>query len=309
MAATMGFAELSTALMASCRPGDSGGLPNSVMSAPAMKVRPSQASTPTLISGSCASFATPSMRAARTPTLMALTGGLLIQMIPTLPRFSNLPCMVYSNRKRKLSKPPLCVTNRRCLASDPPAAIDQVNLAGGLRCHSSQIVDGFGHLFGEHQAAERGCRSVIVQHRLKAFRPQAVSEPGRINHSGSNYIHPDLRTQHPRQRQAQRIQRALRRNVGKARAAADQRGNGGYIDDGPVRAISKQRREFADHLIGSDHVDRVNILKISRAEAVEILQVDEFRCPCIVHQRVAAPEMRFDAPRQLSALPIMGNIS
>src|SRR5580700_980011 len=157
MAATIGFTELSTALMASCSPGDSGGLPNSVMSAPAMKVRPSQARTPTLISGSCASFATPSMRAARTPTLMALTGGLLIQMIPTLPRFSNLPFMVYSNRKRKLIKPPLCVTNSRFLASDPPAAVDQVNLSCGLRRHGAQIIDGFGHLFGEHEAVERRC--------------------------------------------------------------------------------------------------------------------------------------------------------
>src|SRR6267142_2811703 len=72
----MGFVEFSIAVSASRRPGDSGGLPNSVISAPAMNVRPSHA---------------------RTPTLMALTGGLSIQMMPMSPRFSNLPCTNVSN--------------------------------------------------------------------------------------------------------------------------------------------------------------------------------------------------------------------
>src|SRR5580658_3323464 len=89
----MGFAEFSKALITSCRLGDNGGLPNSVISAPAMKVRPSQARMPTLMSGSSARFWTPSMIALRTPMLMALTGGLLIQMMPISPRFSNRPCM------------------------------------------------------------------------------------------------------------------------------------------------------------------------------------------------------------------------
>ena len=82
--------------MASCKRGERGGLPNSVMSAPAMKVRPSHASTPALISLSASNCLTPSMSASRTPRLMALTGGLLIQMMPTSPRFSNLPCMSFS---------------------------------------------------------------------------------------------------------------------------------------------------------------------------------------------------------------------
>jgi hypothetical protein len=170
MAATMGFTELSTALMASCSPGDRGGLPNSVMSAPAMKVRPSHARTPILISGSWASFATPSMRAARTPTLMALTGGLLIQMIPMLPRFSNLPCMVFSSRKGKLIKAPQRVPNPRS-DSDPPAAVDQVNLTARLGCHGAQVIHRFGHLFGKHQTIERRCRCIIAQHRRKTRGP------------------------------------------------------------------------------------------------------------------------------------------
>jgi hypothetical protein len=41
----------------------------------------------------------PSIMAVRTPTLMALTGGLSIQMMPMSPRFSNLPCMNVSNGK------------------------------------------------------------------------------------------------------------------------------------------------------------------------------------------------------------------
>src|SRR5450432_1279552 len=215
MAATMGLTEPSTALMASCRPGDSGGLPNSVISAPAMKVRPSQARIPMLISASCASFATPSMIAARTPTLIALTGGLLIQMMPTLSRFSNLPCMIYSDGSRKFTK--ACMTRAkhpdRFLAPDPPSAVDQVHFPRGLRCHRPQIINSFRHLLRPHQATERRCRLVVAPHGLKALRPQAVSEPGRVNHSGRNHIHSDPWTEHSCQYQAQCIEGALGRDI------------------------------------------------------------------------------------------------
>jgi len=40
---------------------------------------------------------TPSIMTERTPTLIALTGGFLTQMMPTSPRFSNLPCMSLSD--------------------------------------------------------------------------------------------------------------------------------------------------------------------------------------------------------------------
>ena len=52
-----------------------GGLPNSEMSAPAMKVRPSQISTMALTAGSAAACAMPSLRPSRTLADSALTGG------------------------------------------------------------------------------------------------------------------------------------------------------------------------------------------------------------------------------------------
>src|ERR1700720_309538 len=186
MAATMGLGEFSTALMASCRLGDKGGLPNSVISAPAMKVRPSHARMPTLSSGSCASLVTPSMIASRTPTLMALTGGLLIQMMPTSPRFSNLPCMCYVSERRGEAYQSIrtpCTSayqGRLCRASlsaDSPAAVDQMYLAGGLRGNGPQVVNGFGHVFGRHQRAESRRRLITVQHGLEALGTQPVPQP------------------------------------------------------------------------------------------------------------------------------------
>jgi len=106
-----------------------------------MKVRPSQASTPAFISGSWASLATPSIKATRTPTLMAFTGGLLIQMMPMSPRFSKLPCMKFSAKK---SDP-----------SDAPPAVDHVHFAGGLGGEGAQIVNRLGHLLWSDQGAER----------------------------------------------------------------------------------------------------------------------------------------------------------
>ncbi len=45
IADTTGFGELSIMSSTECRPGSTGGLPNSVMSAPAMNVRPEQTMT------------------------------------------------------------------------------------------------------------------------------------------------------------------------------------------------------------------------------------------------------------------------
>ena len=69
------------------------GLPNSVISAPAMNVRPSQMSTAACSSGSAFSAFTPSTSATRTVAPMAFTGGLLMRMTPMLPCFSKLPLM------------------------------------------------------------------------------------------------------------------------------------------------------------------------------------------------------------------------
>ena len=54
------------------------GLPNSEMSAPAMKVRPAQISTIALTAGSAAACWTPSRRPSRTSADSALTGGELM---------------------------------------------------------------------------------------------------------------------------------------------------------------------------------------------------------------------------------------
>src|SRR5579871_4980153 len=148
MAATMSLPEDSTAWMASWRLGDFGGLPNSVMSAPAMKVRPSQASTPALISGAELSFSTPSMMALRTPTLMAFTGGLLTQMMPSSPRFSNLPCMnllrvgvqSLANSRRFPSRS----------AAEISSAVDQLELTRGLGGDRRKVEDCLGHLVGTY---------------------------------------------------------------------------------------------------------------------------------------------------------------
>ena len=82
MAAMIGFGEFSIATSTSCRPGGFGGLPNSVMSAPAMKVRPPQVSTIALIEGSAIASFMQSKIPPRTAALSAFTGGLSTVTIP-----------------------------------------------------------------------------------------------------------------------------------------------------------------------------------------------------------------------------------
>ena len=90
MAATIGFGEFSIVSSTSARPGGFGGLPNSVMSAPAMKVRPPQVSTIAFTSGSAMALLMQSKMPPRTAALNALTGGLLTVTMAMTSRRSSL---------------------------------------------------------------------------------------------------------------------------------------------------------------------------------------------------------------------------
>src|SRR6202045_1711591 len=90
MAATIGFGEFSISVSTSLRPGGFGGLPNSVMSAPAIKVRPSQVSTIAITSGSAIARFMQSRIPPRTAALNTFTGGLLTVTMATTSRRSSL---------------------------------------------------------------------------------------------------------------------------------------------------------------------------------------------------------------------------
>ena len=84
-AATTGFGIASIAAMTAARLGDCGGLPNSVISAPAKKVRPAQAITTASTPPSSAAWRNPSTSPARTSCFSALTGGLSAVTIAIRP--------------------------------------------------------------------------------------------------------------------------------------------------------------------------------------------------------------------------------
>src|SRR4030081_1575133 len=86
----IGFGEFSIRTSTSCRPGGFGGLPNSVMSAPAMKVRPAQVSTIACTSGSAIALLMHSKIPPRTAALSAFTGGLLTVTMAMTSRRSRL---------------------------------------------------------------------------------------------------------------------------------------------------------------------------------------------------------------------------
>src|SRR6202795_4109335 len=90
MAAKIGFGLLSIATKASCRPGGFGGFPNSVMSAPAIKVRPPQVRTIAFTSGSAMALLMQSKMPPRTAALNAFTGGLSTVTMATTSRRSSL---------------------------------------------------------------------------------------------------------------------------------------------------------------------------------------------------------------------------
>ncbi len=85
IAATIGFGDLSSATITCCNEGSSFGLPNSVMSAPAKKVRPAQASTIALTASSDVNASSALTRPSRTTWPSALTGGLSDSIIPISP--------------------------------------------------------------------------------------------------------------------------------------------------------------------------------------------------------------------------------
>src|SRR6058998_3309890 len=84
----IGFGLCSISARTSWRPGSFGGLPNSVISAPAMNVRPAQVTTTAPTAASAVARVTPSRRPWRTCWLSALTGGLLTVSTAMRPRRS-----------------------------------------------------------------------------------------------------------------------------------------------------------------------------------------------------------------------------
>src|SRR5450631_613016 len=90
MAAMIGLGEFSISVSTSCRPGGFGGLPNSVMSAPAMKVRPPQVRTIAFTSGSAMARLMQSKMPPRTAALSAFTGGLSTVTMAMTSRRSSL---------------------------------------------------------------------------------------------------------------------------------------------------------------------------------------------------------------------------
>src|SRR5437588_1575693 len=90
MAATIGFGEFSISVSTSCKPGGFGGLPNSVMSAPAIKVRPAQVRTIAFASGSAIARLMQSRMPPRTAALSAFTGGLSTVTMATTSLRSSL---------------------------------------------------------------------------------------------------------------------------------------------------------------------------------------------------------------------------
>ena len=85
MAATTGLAEASMRSTTSGRPGSTGGLPNSVMSAPAKKVLPWPTITTALTPSSLAAAFMASARPWRTAAPSAFTGGLSLTTTSTSP--------------------------------------------------------------------------------------------------------------------------------------------------------------------------------------------------------------------------------
>src|SRR5262245_26858748 len=100
MAATTGLGEPSRRPRTSERPGSRGGLPNSVMSAPAMNVRPAQGRTIAWTWAPATPWFIPSRSPCRTPWLSALTGGLLTVSTATRPRRSRSTNWVMAGMKR-----------------------------------------------------------------------------------------------------------------------------------------------------------------------------------------------------------------
>ena len=84
-AAIVGFLMSSSVVITSIRPGACGGLPNSVMSAPATNVRPAPVSTIASTLASSRAAMTLSKMPLRTPCRSAFTGGLSMVMMATLP--------------------------------------------------------------------------------------------------------------------------------------------------------------------------------------------------------------------------------
>src|SRR5262249_14506263 len=119
MAAITGFGEFSISPMISGRLGGCDGLPNSVMSAPTMKVRPAPTSTIARVAASSRACVSVLNRPARTTCLSALTGGLATGMTAVSPSFCKPASLVTGSHP-----PRWCDSDRRSAIAHQAASLD-----------------------------------------------------------------------------------------------------------------------------------------------------------------------------------------
>src|SRR5215470_17216550 len=177
MAAITGFGEFSISPMISGRLGGCDGLLNSVMSAPAMKVRPAPTSTIARVAASSRACVSVLNRPARTTCLSALTGGLSTVMTAISPSFCKPTSVVTGSHP-----PRWCDSDRRSaelvIVLAHEAAIIRAKLPIPLPVMPLIGAASFDHLVGDGEYIGRNFEA----ERLSGFEVEDQLELGGLLH-------------------------------------------------------------------------------------------------------------------------------
>jgi len=89
------------------------------------------------------------------------------------------------------------------------AAVNQHEFTSCLARTGAKPVSGVGHVFRLYGLGERRCRPVSLAPGVKLLRAEAILQPRRLDHAGTDCIDPDLRAQCAGQAERHCIERAF----------------------------------------------------------------------------------------------------
>src|SRR6185437_1871178 len=214
---------------------------------------------------------------------------------------------VTSARLPVSSKSIACSSIRWQLA-ETGAVIDRQHLAGDEVGAVDEPAHHLGDVFGIGGFADRRDLRLLDDALVVALLAEEVLHPARRDEARRHGVDADHRRELAGQRNRHRVYAAFRRAVRDRRAFTVERAKRRDIDDRAIALLFHLRHDGADHLIGADDIDGVDLEKVRCVEGLEIAGLGGLGLAGAIDQRIDPPPARDRRRRHTAALRVIGDV-
>ena len=185
------------------------------------------------------------------------------------------------------------------------AGVDHHDLAGHLARSFEEPDRHLGDFRVRAGRAERVVLGQALKGRLVSLRAEPCAHPLPLDEARAHRVDADVGRQHPGEGEGHGVERALGRGVGDGAPGPDDPRHRGDVDDRPP--LHDRRRRPA-HLVGADHVHRVDRVEVLGRLAFEVRLVAESRGAGVVDEPVEAPPLVHGRRDEAAAVGVVRDV-